>query len=209
MSNNLDLWNLVYTTDPSAVKPITGKSYKGSSPKPYWLIEQATKHLGACGIGWGINVIDQGFQQCGPSDVLHWATVEFWYKWNGERGSVQQMGGTKAAYMTNTGKLMVDEDAAKKSVTDGMVKAMSMVGFAGDIFSGRWDDSKYQAEASQYHQAEKSAAVVDKFEDAKKRIADSKTPQQLMVIYKEFAQTQYKDEITALCAERKKELENA
>jgi hypothetical protein len=38
---------------------------------------------------------------------------------------------------------MVDEDAPKKSVTDGMVKCLSMLGFAGDIFSGQWDDSKY------------------------------------------------------------------
>jgi hypothetical protein len=38
---------------------------------------------------------------------------------------------------------MVDEDAGKKSVTDGMVKCLSMIGFAGDIFSGRWDDSNY------------------------------------------------------------------
>jgi hypothetical protein len=39
--------------------------------------------------------------------------------------------------------LVVDDDAGKKSVTDGMVKCLSMIGFAGDIFSGRWDDSKY------------------------------------------------------------------
>jgi hypothetical protein len=43
---------------------------------------------------------------------------------------------------------MVDEDAGKKSVTDGMVKCLSMIGFAGDIFSGRWDDSKYVARSA-------------------------------------------------------------
>ena len=36
-------------------------------------------------------------------------------------------------------------DAPKKSATDGMVKCLSMLGFAGDIFSGQWDDSKYVA----------------------------------------------------------------
>jgi len=34
------------------------------------------------------------------------------------------MGGTKAAYKTAKGVLMVDEDAGKKSVTDGMVKCL-------------------------------------------------------------------------------------
>ena len=43
----------------------------------------------------------------------------------------------------------MDEDAPKKSATDGMVKCLSMLGFAGDIFSGQWDDSKYVAWAAE------------------------------------------------------------
>lgn len=151
VSENMILWNQVFVTDPLAVKPITGKSYKGSSPKPYWLIEQATKVFGPAGLGWGHNIVSQGFQQCGQDDMLHWAIVEFWYMRNDQRCSVQQMGGTKAMYKTNNGKLLVDEDAPKKSVTDALVKAMSSVGFAGDIFSGRWDDSKYQQDAYDHH----------------------------------------------------------
>ena len=42
MSENKALWDRVKVTDPRAVKPITGKQYKGNSPKPYWLIERAT-----------------------------------------------------------------------------------------------------------------------------------------------------------------------
>jgi hypothetical protein len=41
------------------------------------------------------------------------------------------------------GVLFTDEDAPKKSVTDALTKALSMIGFAGDIFSGRWDDNRY------------------------------------------------------------------
>jgi hypothetical protein len=48
--------------------------------------------------------------------------------------------------VTSNGRFLVDEDAPKKSVTDGMVKCFSLIGFAGDIFSGRWDDSKYVQE---------------------------------------------------------------
>ena len=131
--NNMELWDSVCKTDPSAVKPITGKQYKGSSPKPYWLIEHATRTFGPAGLGWGHDIIGQGFQQCGQDDMLHWAIVEFWYMKDNKRCSVQQMGGTKAMYKTNAGKMMVDEDAPKKSVTDALVKAMSSVGFAGDI----------------------------------------------------------------------------
>lgn len=142
-NKNMALWGSVFKTDPSAVKEITGKSYKGNSPKPYWLIEQATKTFGPCGIGWGVQVVKESFQQVGPDDFLHTAIVRVWYVYDGNRGEIEQAGGTKAAYKSSASKIIVDEDAAKKSITDGMVKCLSMIGFAGDIFSGRWDDSKY------------------------------------------------------------------
>lgn len=149
MSDNKTLWNAVSKTDPRAVKPITGKSYKGNSPKPFWLIERATEEFGPIGIGWGVIVKSERFERMGEFDVLHVAVVSVWYMKDGKRSeSFDQMGGTKAAYMTAKGALMVDEDAGKKSVTDGMVKCLSMIGFAGDIFSGRWDDSKYVEETA-------------------------------------------------------------
>lgn len=149
MSDNKALWNAVSKTDPRAVKPITGKSYKGNSPKPYWLIERATEEFGPIGIGWGVVVKSERFERLGEFDVLHVAVVSVWYVKDGKRSETfDQMGGTKAAYMTSKGALMVDEDAGKKSVTDGMVKCLSMIGFAGDIFSGRWDDSKYVEETA-------------------------------------------------------------
>lgn len=144
MSDNLALWRSVCTTDPRAVKPITGKQYKGSSPKPYWIIERATERFGPIGIGWGVTVKSERFERLSETDVLHVAVVSVWYVLDGKRSETfDQMGGTKAAYKTNAGALMVDEDAGKKSVTDGMVKCLSMLGFAGDIFAGMWDDSKY------------------------------------------------------------------
>jgi hypothetical protein len=66
---------------------------------------------------------------------------------DGKRGELEQVGQTRAAYTTSKDKFLVDEDAPKKSVTDALVKCASYLGFAGDIFSGRWDDSKYVAAA--------------------------------------------------------------
>jgi hypothetical protein len=155
---NKALWQEAFMTDPKAVKPITGKTYSGNSPKPYWLIERATDVFGPIGIGWGVNVKSERFERMGEHDVLHVAVVSVWYVWNGQRSETfDQMGGTKAAYKTSKGALLVDEDAGKKSVTDGMVKCLSMIGFAGDIFSGRWDDSKYVAEANQEYRAKEEA----------------------------------------------------
>lgn len=142
--SNIELWEQVCITDPAAVKKITGKPYQGDSPKPYWLIRRATEVFGPCGVGWGVTVKSERFERLSETDVLHVAVVAVWFVHDGKRSeSIEQMGGTKAAYMTKNGQLVVDEDAGKKSVTDGMVKCLSMIGFAGDIFAGMWNDSKY------------------------------------------------------------------
>lgn len=141
--DNMQLWNAVCVTDPGAVKPITGKQYRGNSPKPYWLIQRATEEFGPCGQGWGIEIASERFERFGETEALHIAHVVLWYMRDGKRCCIEQMGQTRAAYQSAAGKYIVDEDAPKKSVTDGMVKCLSMLGFAGDIFSGRWDDSRY------------------------------------------------------------------
>jgi hypothetical protein len=148
MSKNKALWGRVFTTDPKAVKPITGKQYSGNSPKPYWIVERLTDEFGPCGIGWGFNILNERFERFSDTDTLHIASVRFWYVLDGQRGELEQIGQTKSSYTTGAGKFMLDEDAPKKSVTDALVKCASYLGFAGDIFSGRWDDSKYVAEAA-------------------------------------------------------------
>lgn len=149
--SNKELWQRVCVTDPKAVKPITGKQYSGNSPKPYWIVERLTDEFGPCGIGWGFTIVSERFERFGEgvnAEALHIACVRFWFKLEGERGELEQVGQTRAAYTTSKGKFMVDEDAPKKSVTDALVKCASYLGFAGDIFSGRWDDSRYVAEAA-------------------------------------------------------------
>lgn len=150
---NKKLWDSVKVTNPSAVKKITGKSYQGNSPKPYWLIERATDTFGPIGIGWGVTVKSERFERLGEHDVLHVAVVSIWYMRDGVRSDTfEQMGGTKACYLSKDGKLIVDEDAGKKSVTDAMVKCLSMIGFCADIFSGMWDDSKYVEWAAEQYE---------------------------------------------------------
>lgn len=166
MQDNMNLWQAAFTTDKAHVTAITGKSYKGNSPRPYYLIQKATEIFGPCGIGWGYRIVEQGTHECKYNDPLgntgntiervmvnHWVLVEFWYKWNGEKSEpIQQYGGTQLSYRTSAGKQIFDEDAPKKSVTDALIKCMSCVGFAGDIFSGRWDDSKYHQEQQEIQQ---------------------------------------------------------
>ena len=148
MSDNKALWVRAFTTDPRAVKAITGKQYKGNSPKPYWIVERLTDEFGPCGIGWGFSILNERMERMTERDVLHVAVVRMWYVMDGKRGEFEQIGQTKAVYESKNGTV-VDEDAPKKSVTDALVKCASYLGFAGDIFSGMWDDSKYVAWAGE------------------------------------------------------------
>ena len=146
MTGNLALWNAVEKTDPKHVKEITGKSYKGNSPKPHYLVQKATETFGPCGIGWGFTIEDERIEEGAGGERTSIARVKVWYKWGGERGEVEHIGGTSFSGQRGSGKAFTDEDAPKKSVTDALVKALSMLGFAGDIFMGRYDDSKYVQE---------------------------------------------------------------
>jgi hypothetical protein len=160
MSDNKALWNRVCKTDPRHVKPITGKQYSGNSPKPYWIVERLTDEFGPCGIGWGFTILSERMERLTPTDVLHVAVVRLWFLKDGQRGEFEQIGQTKAVYAKKDGTLLVDEDAPKKSVTDALVKCASYLGFAGDIFSGRWDDSKYVNDLKrEFAEKDKPAAV--------------------------------------------------
>lgn len=143
MDENLALWNAVEKTPPSETKAITGKSYQGTSPKPHYLIHKATETFGPCGIGWGFTIEDERIEEGAGGERMSIARVKVWYKWNGDRGEVEHIGGTSFSGTRKNGNPFTDEDAPKKSVTDALIKALSMIGFAGDIFMGRYDDSKY------------------------------------------------------------------
>ena len=156
--SNKALWDRAYITDPQAVKAITGKQYKGNSPKPYWIVERLTEEFGPCGIGWGFGIHNERMERLADGEILHVAMVRFWYVLDGKRGELEQIGQTRAVYAKRDGGLMVDEDAPKKSVTDALVKCASYLGFAGDIFSGRWDDSRYVSEAGEHWDRKRAEA---------------------------------------------------
>lgn len=153
MTDNLALWQSVEKTPKDQTKAITGKSYSGTSPKPHYLVRKATETFGPCGIGWGFQIVDERIEEGAGGERLSIARVKVWYEWEGRRGEVEHIGGTQFSGTRKSGQPFTDEDAPKKSVTDALVKALSMIGFAGDIFMGRYDDSKYvrelEAEARQ------------------------------------------------------------
>lgn len=210
---NLDLWDKVQKTDPKHVKPITGKSYQGTSPKPHYLIHKATETFGPIGIGWGFTIENERIEEGAGGERMSIARVKVWYKWEGERGEVEHIGGTSFSGTRKNGTPFTDEDAPKKSVTDALVKALSMIGFAGDIFMGRYDDSKYVSELQQ--EAKEAARPVENpktFAAYGATITAAKTPADLKdafaAIWKSPLSQEDKDTLKTAYEAKKVELAN-
>ena len=51
----------------------------------------------------------------------------------------------------------INEEAAKQATTDAMTKALSYIGFSGDVFMGKFDDNKYVAQQSAKFEAQATA----------------------------------------------------
>jgi hypothetical protein len=182
MNDNLKHWDHFADIDPKFTKPITGKAYKGTSPNPQYVIRCLTEMFGPVGLGFGWDVVAEAWEQVG-GETIHWCRIKFWH--TDRANTFDSYGQTRAAYTTNNGKSLVDEDAPKKSLTDAVVKAASQVGVAANIFLGRWDDQKYVAEVNaEYRNAEKppfnAPAAAQRIKD---RLNRCKTIQELVDVW--------------------------
>lgn len=55
--DNMSVWENVRGVDRKYTKPITGKSYKGDSVNPTYMVMRITEVLGPIGINWGYEVV--------------------------------------------------------------------------------------------------------------------------------------------------------
>ena len=152
MTDNLQLWEAVEKTDPKHTKEFKrGGGFKGTATNPTYLARKATEQFGPCGIGWGVDIVKETYAQGGPLDpqgtlaVVHVVQIAFWYMRDEKRGEITAFGQTDFVSKNKYG-IVTDEEAPKKSLTDAMTKAMSLLGFSADIHMGMYDDSKYVAE---------------------------------------------------------------
>ena len=149
--SNLDLWNTVQETDPAKTKPVNLRG-KFTAIDSYYQIKRATDTFGPVGIGWGYDA-EFRFQE-----NLAIAVVKLWYKWDGK---VAQGFPVCATNQYKTDKGHIDEDAAKKALTDAITKALSYIGFSADVFMGKFDDNRYVAELNKKMRAEEQATELE------------------------------------------------
>lgn len=157
-NSNTRIWDQVDVTDPSATKNFTGMGgFKGTAIKPTYLMRKATEVFGPCGEGWGWMVLEDRFDEGGPLQAptkewpeaprinakLHTLKIELWYLGkDGQKCTVQHYGHTPFVHL-QSGKIITDWEAAKKSLTDAIGKCLQPLGFSADIHMGLFDDASY------------------------------------------------------------------
>lgn len=174
MSANMNIWSQVEKTAPEATKAAKVNGQQITSISGHHMVKRATEVFGPVGIGWGWTVAEERFDQGGEirndkgeiigHEVGHTIRIKLWFMQDDKRGELEQYGCTPFTYKSKWG-VTTDTEAPKKSLTDAIKKALSMLGFSADIFLGMYDDTDYvqqrQAEAA-LEQAENREAELER-----------------------------------------------
>ena len=142
MSDNLKLWNAVQDVDLKFTKQVNvpGKP-RFTNIDSYELIRMATEQFGEYGKTWGIKEMHWSTRTVGDTtqDILD---AVFYYP----DGEFPYRNVITSVYKTKQGYMKVDDDYAKKLITNTVAKCLSMIGFATSIFRGQFEDAGYMAE---------------------------------------------------------------
>lgn len=162
---NLALWEAVSATDPAHTRKVNQRG-GFTAIDSYYQIRRATEMFGPLGQGWGFSA-EYRFEH-----NLAIAIVSIWYAWKGKKSEPFTV---CASNQFKTDKGHVDEDAAKKALTDAITKGLSYLGFSSDVFMGLYDDNKYVAEINaQFRKQEEE-------EERKREIAELEGEMQLAI----------------------------
>ena len=176
VQDNKKIWRALERTDPNFTKEVTyGRKF--TSINAQWQIMRVTEVLGPVGFGWGYDVVHD-ILVLSDRLTLAFADVTIWWS-DGENpkcvyGPVR--GCTELYYEGKGGRMMVDDDAPKKAMTDALTKGLSHLGISADIFLGLWEDNKYVARVTREFAAEKidSSSLPESVKAALSRLTDAR-----------------------------------
>lgn len=162
---NIELWQKVCDTDPKFIKDFQGKRFRGSAINPMYQIKKATELWGPCGGNWGWTVLNENYVDGAPlfaqdktvacKETIHTILIEFFYPHptkRDESAKVVHSGATTVISQDKYGNFFSDEEHRKKSITDAVSKALSMLGFSSDIYlngPAAFSDNKYTSRPEQ------------------------------------------------------------
>lgn len=187
---DVSLWASVCETDPAFTKKFSrGGGFSGTATNATYLAKRATETFGPCGIGWGVEVENEEIMKGAPllhsdevigHELIHKVRIKLWYVYKGRGGEVHHFGQTTFVGKNKNG-IFTDEEAPKKSLTDAMSKALSLLGFASDVHLGLYDDNKYVNDLKEKFKPKPDEVEPDP--DAKKKIESATTIQELQKIW--------------------------
>jgi hypothetical protein len=172
MSDNMKIWNAVKETDPAHVKTVQQRGGFSAIDAQY-TIQRATEQFGAVGAGWGYDVV-YDYKHL-PNDVV--MVVAYVTIWHGKPEN--KFGPIAGMNPILDGKKRVDDDAAKKALTDAITKGLSHLGFSADVFLGMYDDNKYIQAMRDKHTADKEAEHKDRVNEIIESIKNMNTMEAL------------------------------
>lgn len=152
----LELWNKLELTDAGYTKRFDKGNFKGTAVDAIYNIKRVTEQLGPVGFAWGWHIVKDELVKFDAGDEPTWihnCVVRAWFRQpDGGTREVEQIGSTIAARFVGRGsqrRFMVDDEYAKKSVTDALSKIMVSLGASADIWLGRFDGNKYVPPAAE------------------------------------------------------------
>lgn len=148
-ARNLEIWSKVCRTDPARTKKFDrAGGFKGTAINQTYQMQRATALWGPVGVDWGWKELETKIVEADGQQI--WFTkVELFYPHHGKTGHVEHWGATTFCGKNKYGTF-VDEEAAKKSVTDAVGKCLAMLGFSADVYLGLYDDNKYVNDMKAY-----------------------------------------------------------
>lgn len=152
---NMQIWSKVDKTDTRFTKKAKVNGQDITSLSGTAMVMKATELFGPVGIGWGWKIVEERFDEgheifigegdkraCIGREIGHTVKIALWFMQEEKRGEIEQYGCTRYQYKTSYG-MTTDGEAPKKSLTDAIKKALSMLGFSADVFLGLFDDQDY------------------------------------------------------------------
>lgn len=202
--DNLDIWRRVMRTDPQYTKPLDIGGFKATTITAEYMFMRATEIFGPAGKGWGYKVMEEKMIPGAPMteaiyekdkfvrmtvlrdadgslvyEQNHSIKIDFWYRTENGISSIEAYGATPYLYKA-TKRIVSDGEVLKKSLTDAIKKALSMLGFSADVYLGWYDNANYTQEnkaefdlKNASETAEDAARLRQEFDDKLTRVANT------------------------------------
>jgi len=141
---------------------------------PQWRLQAITEAFGQCGIGWYYTIEKMWTESGAGGELMAFVHVHL-FTTNPQGGWSQPIvgiGGSALVAKESAG-LRANDEAYKMALTDALSVAMKQLGFAADIYAGKFDGSKYKDDVPPTKPELKSVQLSDFSEEEQTFLKDT------------------------------------